>query len=92
MAVHALAHARLTVLGNEPGDIILPDQVVQIMIRLQNHASAAPAIAPAGAALGDVSLAVERHTALAAMARACVDFNLVNEHAKMKTARPVTSP
>ena len=41
---------------------------------------AAPAIAAAGAALGDVSLAMKRDAALAAVAGLGENFNLVDEH------------
>ena len=80
MAIHALAHAGLAVLGDQAGDIILGDEIVQVMIGLQNHAAAATAIAAAGAAFGDVSFAMERDAAFATVAGARVDFDFVNKH------------
>src|SRR5580704_6521691 len=80
MAVHTLTHARLTVLGDEPGDIILLDEVVEIVVGLENDTAAATAVAAAGAALGDIGLAMKRDTAFAAMARAGVDFYFINKH------------
>ena len=80
MAVHALAHAELAVLGHQLGHVILRDEVVQIVAGFENDITTAPAIAAARAALRNVLFARERHTAFAAMARARVNFNFVDEH------------
>ena len=81
MAVHTLAHARLAVPGDEPRDIVLRDEIVEVVVRLQRHVAAAPAVAAAGPALGDVGLAMEGDAALAAVPRLRVNFYLVDEHA-----------
>ena len=60
--------------------IILGDEVVEVVVGLQNHAAAAPAVAAARPALGDVGLAMECDAAFAAVPRACVNFNFVYEH------------
>ena len=91
MAVHALAHAAFADRRDEARDIILPDEIVQVVVGLQDDAAAASAIAAARAALGDVSLAMERDTAFAAVPRLRVNFYFVNEHdvvAPTKKARP----
>jgi hypothetical protein len=67
-------------LGDEARDVKLVDQVVEIVVRLQNHAAAAPAIAAAGAALGNVGFAMERDRAFAAVTGAGENFDFVNEH------------
>jgi len=50
------------------------------VVGLQDDAAAASAVAAARPALGDVSLAMERDAALAAVAGLRVDFYLVNKH------------
>ena len=80
MAVHALALAAFADRRDEARDVILADEIVQVVVGLQNHAAAASAVAAARAALGDVSLAVERDTAFAAVSRLRVNFYFVNEH------------
>jgi hypothetical protein len=70
----------LAALRNEAGVIILGDEIVQVVVGLKNHIAAAPAVAAAGPALGDVSFAMERDTAFAAMARPRVNFDFVNKH------------
>jgi hypothetical protein len=67
VAVHALAHAGFAFRRDEARLIILRDEIVQVVVGLQNHAAAAPAVAAAGAALGDVGLAMERDAAFAAV-------------------------
>ena len=62
------------------GLIILGDEVVEVVVGLQNHAAAAAAVAAAGAALGDVGFAMERHAAFAAVPGPRVNFDFVNEH------------
>ena len=76
-----LPRPRFAVLGDEARLIILRDEIVQVVVGLQNDAAAAPAVAAAGAALGDIGLAMERDTAFAAVARPRVNFDFVNEHA-----------
>src|ERR1039458_8934498 len=56
------------------------DGVLEMGVPLKNHAAAAPAVAAAGAALGDVSLAMKGHAAFAAVPRARVNFYFVNKH------------
>ena len=80
MAVHALAQAGLADLGDEARLIILGDEVIEVVVGLQNHAAAAPAVAAAGPALGDEGFAMERDTAFAAVPRPRVNFDFVNEH------------
>ncbi len=80
VTVHALAKARFPDLGDEARDIILRDQVVEVVVSLQDHAAAAPAVAAAGPALGNVSLTMESNTALAAVSRPRVNFDFVDEH------------
>ena len=80
VAVHAFAQAGFADLCDEARLIILRDKVVEVVVGLQNHAAAAPAVAAAGAALGDVSLAMERDTAFAAVSRPRVNFDFVYEH------------
>ena len=80
MAVHAFAEARFAGLGDEARLVILGDEVVEVVVGLQYHAAAASAVAAAGAALGNVSLAMERDAAFAAVPRARVNFYFVYEH------------
>jgi hypothetical protein len=80
VAVHALAHSGFAGLGDEPGHVILGDQIVQIMISLENHTAAATAIAAAGTALGDERFAMERNTSLPAVTGAGKYLDLVYEH------------
>ena len=80
MTVHAFAHAAFATERDEARDIILLDEIVQVVVGLKNHAAAATAVAAARPALGDVSLAMKRDRALAAVAGLRVDFYFVNEH------------
>src|SRR5882724_7462546 len=82
MTVHALAHAAVTGFGDEARDVILLDEIVEVVVGLEDDAAAASAVATAGAALGDVSLAMERDTAFAAVAGLGVNFNFVDEHGR----------
>jgi hypothetical protein len=50
------------------------------VVGLQDDAAAAPAVAAARPALGDVSLAMERDATFAAVPRLRVNFYFVNEH------------
>jgi hypothetical protein len=50
------------------------------MIGLQDHAAAAPAVAPAGSALRNVGFTMERDAAFAAMTRPRINFDFVDEH------------
>jgi hypothetical protein len=50
------------------------------VVGLQNHAAAPSAVAAARPALGDVSLAMERDAAFAAVPRLRVNFYFVYEH------------
>ncbi len=79
-SVHALAHAVMTVFREQPWDVILLEEVVQVVVGLQNHAAAAAAVAAARSALGHERFAVKGDGSLAAVAGAGVDFNFVNEH------------
>jgi hypothetical protein len=58
----------------------LPDEIVQIMIRLQDHITAAPAIAAARTAFGTIFLTRKRHASLATVSGAGVDFDFVDKH------------
>ena len=69
VAIHALAHAELSVLGDQPGLIILGDQVVQVVVGFQDDIAAATAVAPARTAFRAVLLALKCDASLAAMAR-----------------------
>jgi hypothetical protein len=80
VTVHALAHARVAARRDEARDVILADEIVEVVVGLQDDAAAASAVAAARAALGDVSLAMERDTAFAAVPRLRVNFYFVNEH------------
>ena len=57
----------LTARRDEARDVILADEIVQVVVGLQNHAAAPSAVAAARPALGDVSLAMERDAAFAAV-------------------------
>jgi hypothetical protein len=59
----------------------LRDQIVQIMIGLENHIAAAPAVAATGATFGGILFALEGHATFAAVAGPRIDFDLVNKHA-----------
>ena len=52
MSIHSLAHTRFAEFGNEARLVILPDQIVQIMIRFENHIATTPAVAATRAATG----------------------------------------
>src|SRR6202008_2335325 len=86
--IHALAHARLAARRDQARHIILLDEIVQVVVRLQNDAAAAPAVAAAGATLGDVSFAMERHPALAAVAGLRGNLNFVYEHESLPAMKP----
>jgi hypothetical protein len=58
----------------------LPDQIIQIVICLQDHATTASAIAAAGPTFRDISFAMERHCAFSTVPRPSVDFDLINKH------------
>ena len=81
MAVHAFAHPALALLGDEARLVVLIDEVVQIVIGLENHVTASPAIAAAGAAFGPGGFAMEGDAALAAAAGAGEDLDLIDKHA-----------
>ena len=80
MTVHALAHARVAARRDEARDVILADEIIEVVVGLQDDAAAAPAVAAARPALGDVSLAMERDAAFAAVPRLRVNFYFVDEH------------
>jgi len=80
MAIHAFPHAELTVLGKQSRLIILRDEIIEVVVRLQNHVAPAPAITAVRPALGTILLAPESHAAFAAVARTRVDFDFVYEH------------
>ncbi len=63
------------------------DQVIDIIIGLQDDAAASAAIAAAGASLGTVGLTLEGNAAFAAMAGACINFNLINKHEREMKAK-----
>ena len=79
-AVATFAAAALAILRDQLGLKKLGDEIVKIVISFQNHTAAAPAVATAGAALGNVGFAMKRDGSLAAVAGAGENFNLVNEH------------
>ena len=66
MAVHALVHAAFAHLGDEAGDVVLGDQIVEVMVGLENDAAAAAAIAAARATLGDKGFPMESDAPFAA--------------------------
>jgi len=82
--------------------IVLRDEIIEIVIRFQNHVTAAAAIAAARPALGNIFLALKGHTTFAAMAGPRVNFDFVDEHVPkngamgclipIKKARPLASP
>jgi len=69
-------------LGNQARLVVLRDEIVQIVIRFENHVPAAAAVAAAGPALGTIFLTLKGNTAFAAMAGAGEYSNLVNKHKK----------
>jgi hypothetical protein len=83
MAVHAFAHAGIAFLGDEAGDIILLDEVIEIVVCAEDDAAAATAVAAAGTAFRDVGFAMERDAAFATVAGARVNFYFINEHLKL---------
>ncbi len=84
VAVHALAHAELAMLGEESGLVELGDEVVEVVVGLEDDITAAAAVAAVGAALGAVGLAAEGDAALTAVAGAGEDLDLVDEHGWVK--------
>ena len=87
VAIHAFAETGVAVLGDEARLIILGDQVVQVVIRLEDDIAAAPAVAAAWPAFGPILLALERDASLPAVPGASVNLYFIDEHAKQK-ARP----
>src|SRR5207244_5160678 len=79
MAVHAFAQTGLAVLGDEPRLVILRDEIVQVMIRFQDHVTATSAIAATGSAFWTILLALEGDAAFAAVSSPGVDPDFVNE-------------
>src|SRR5205823_6234856 len=77
--VHAFAHAVLTVLRKEPRLVVLRDEVVQVMVRLQNHVAAVPAVTAGRAAFGPERFPEEGHTTFPAMAGARENFYFVDQ-------------
>ena len=93
MAVHALVHAGLAALGDQARGVKLGDEVVQVVVGQENDVAAPPSIAAARAALGDESLAVKGDAALAAVAGAGENFDLVDEHGELSSElRPSIFP
>ena len=84
MAIHALAQAVLALLRDEARHVELPDEIIQVVVRLEDHAAAAPTIAAVRPALGAVSLAAESDTTPTAVSGARHYFDLVNEHERRK--------
>jgi hypothetical protein len=80
MAVHPLAHAPLADFGDEPRHVVLRDEIVEVVVRLQNHAPSASPVAAARTTLGNVRFAMERDGAFAAVSRPRVNFDFVDEH------------
>jgi predicted neutral ceramidase superfamily lipid hydrolase len=80
MSVHAFAHAEFAILREQSRLVILRDEIVEVVVRLQNHVTALPAVASVRTSFGTILLAPESHAALAAAASARVDFDFVNEH------------
>ena len=77
--IHLAAHSVLAVLGRV---MTLQTEVVQreqSAIGAQNDRAAVAAVAAVGAARGDVLFAVERHRAIAALARAAEDACLIDK-------------
>jgi hypothetical protein len=90
MAIHPFPQARLPVRRDQTRIKKLRHQIVQVMIRLQNHIPARAPVAPARPAFGTEDLPQKRHASLAAMTRPPINFDLVNEHdcpSKTKKAR-----
>jgi hypothetical protein len=58
----------------------LSDEIVEVVIRLENHVAAATAVPAARAALGYERFAMKRDRAFAAMPRAGENLDLVNKH------------
>ena len=78
--IHAFAEARLAVLGDEAGLIILPDEVVEVVVGLKYDIAAPATVAAAGPAFRAVFLTLKGDAAFAAVTGAGVDFYFVNEH------------
>jgi hypothetical protein len=99
-AIHAFSQSSFTFLCDEPGLVVLRNQIVQIVIGLQNDTSAAPAVAAARPAFGNIRFSMKRHASLAAMTGAGEDFHFIDKHLdhngqvtlSIKKARPRTSP
>src|SRR5712691_8007674 len=80
VSIHAIAHAKLAVLGEQAGLIILGYEIIQIVVGFQNDAAAASAVPTAGTALGTILLALKGDTTFPAVTRPRVNFNFVYEH------------
>ena len=86
-SIHPLAQAWLAVLGNQPRIVKLRHQIIQIMVRQQNHVAAPPAVAAAGTAFGAISFAQKGHAAFAAVARASKNLDFIYKHRKDRSGR-----
>jgi len=82
VAIHALAEAELTFLGDQARLIILGDEIIQVVVGQEDDVAASAAVAAAGAAFGPKLLALEGDAASPAVAGAGVNFDFVNEHKK----------
>jgi hypothetical protein len=79
-AVHTFAKAIATVLGDEPRVIELGNQVIDVMIRFEDHVPSASPVASVRAAFGAKRFAKERDAALAAVSGLRMNFDFVDEH------------
>jgi len=79
LAIAVAAAAVLAALGAEAACVAVVDQGVEVAVSDRIHAAAAPAVAAARAALGDVLLAAEGGHAVAAVAGVDLDAGLVKK-------------
>src|SRR5258706_5978914 len=79
-SIHSLAQAGVARFGDQTRRVELGDQIVQIMISLQNHVTATPAIAAARPALRYERLAMKRNASFAAVASVRENFDFIDKH------------
>ena len=79
-SVHSFAHAVLAVLRNEPGLVILCDEIVQVVVGLQNNVAATPTVPAGRTAFRSGCFTQESDTTLPAMTGARENFDFVDEH------------
>jgi hypothetical protein len=79
-AIHAFAHAALAVGCDQSGLIKLSDEIIEVVVRLENHVAAATAVPAARTAFGHERFAMKRDCTLAAVSGARENLDLINKH------------